>query len=160
MIFGLFVALVAFVLDQLSKFYVFKFVMENYSPYKVCDYFNIVSAFNKGVSFSMFDNGGDWGRVVLIAFALIVVSFLIQWMRTEGSNLVRLALGLIVGGALGNVADRVKLGAVYDFLDFHYGSYHWPAFNLADTFICIGAFIILLHALLNRNKISLKEINK
>ncbi|MBR2299098.1 MAG: signal peptidase II [Alphaproteobacteria bacterium] len=160
MILGLFVALAAFVADQLSKFYVFQFVMENGSPYKVFDCFNIVSAFNKGVSFSMFDNGGNAGRVILIVFALAVVAFLLHWMKTEVSRFVQVSLGFIVGGALGNVADRLRMGAVYDFLDFHYGAYHWPAFNLADTFICVGACLIILHAMFNRNKISLKEINK
>lgn len=160
MILGLFAALTAFVADQLSKFYIFKFVIENGSPYKVCDYFNIVSAFNKGVSFSMFDNGGNAGRIFLIVFALGVVAFLLHWMKTEISRFVQVSLGLIIGGALGNVADRLRMGAVYDFLDFHYGAYHWPAFNLADTFICVGACLVILHALLNRKKISLKDINK
>ena len=160
MILGLFAALIAFISDQLSKFYVFKFVIENGSPFKVCDYFNIVSAFNKGVSFSMFDSDGLFNRVALILFAMCVIIFLIHWMKTEISPFVRVALGLIVGGALGNVADRLRLGAVYDFLDFHYAAYHWPAFNLADTFICIGAFLIILHAIFNRKKISLKDINK
>ena len=144
----------AFTADQLSKFYVFKFVVEQGSPYKVCDYFNIVSAFNKGVSFSMFDNGGIWGRVILILFALGVVVFLLLWMKDEVSRFVRFSLGLIVGGALGNVVDRLRMGAVYDFLDFHYNAYHWPAFNLADSFICIGAVLIIIHAVFYRKKLS------
>lgn len=150
--FGLFVALLAFVLDQLSKYYAFRFAVENGSPFEVCDYFNMVSAFNKGVSFSMFDGGGLWGRVVLIIFALCIVLFLIHWMKSERSAFVRLALGLIVGGALGNVADRLRMGAVYDFLDFYYGAYHWPAFNAADSFICIGAFLIVMHAICSKIK--------
>ena len=150
MILGLFVALIAFILDQLSKYYVALFVFQNGSPFKVCDYFNIVAAFNKGVSFSMLDGGGTWGRVALIVFALAVVLFLLKWMKDENSSFVRFALGLIVGGAFGNVADRLRLGAVYDFLDFHAGAYHWPAFNVADSFICIGAFLIVLHALLTK----------
>lgn len=143
----LFVALFAFVADQVSKFYVFRFTVDNGSPFEVCDYFNIVSAFNKGVSFSMLNGGGLWGRVALIVFALCIVLFLIHWMKNEQSAFVRVALGLIVGGALGNVADRLRIGAVYDFLDFHYEAYHWPAFNAADSFICIGAFLIVVHAL-------------
>ena len=144
-------ALGAFVLDQFSKYYVFRFAVENGSPFEVCDYFNIVAAFNKGVSFSMLNGGGLWGRVALIVFALCVVLFLLKWMKDENSNFVRISLGMIVGGALGNVADRLRLGAVYDFLDFHIGAYHWPAFNVADSFICVGAFLIILHALFTRN---------
>jgi len=160
MILGLFAASLVFVLDQFSKFWALQFVLDNGSPYKVCDCFNIVSALNKGVSFSMFDNSGVIGQVCLTIFALVVVLFLLHWMKTENSKFVQCALGLIIGGALGNVADRLRVGAVYDFLDFHYKTYHWPAFNVADTFICLGAFLIILHAFLNRKKISLKEINK
>ena len=148
MILGLFTALFTFVADQICKYYVFRFAVENGSPYEVCDYLNIVSAFNKGVSFSMLDGGGLWGRVFLIVFAIGVVLFLIHWMLGERSMFVRFSLGLIIGGALGNVTDRVRLGAVYDFLDFHYKNWHWPAFNAADSFTCIGAFLILVHGLI------------
>lgn len=153
MIRGLFVALVAFIADQLSKYYVFRFAVQNGSPFEVCDFFNIVAAFNKGVSFSMLNGGGLWGRVALTLFALAVVFFLLHWMKDEKSAFVRISLGLIVGGALGNVADRLRLGAVYDFLDFHYQEYHWPAFNVADSFICIGAFLIVVHTLFSMKKI-------
>jgi len=150
LILGLFLALIAFVLDQVSKYYMFRFAIQNGSPFEVCDWFNVVAAFNKGVSFSMLDGGGLWGRVLLIIFALCVVLFLLHWMKDETSAFVRVALGMIIGGALGNVADRLRMGAVYDFLDFHIGAYHWPAFNVADSFICIGAFLIVLHAILSR----------
>jgi len=151
-ILGFFVALCVFVADQLSKYFVFRFVAEHGAPLKVTDFFNIVAAFNKGVSFSMFDNGGDWGRIVLILFALGVVVFLSLWMKDEKSGFVRICLAMIIGGALGNVVDRLRLGAVYDFLDFHVGAHHWPAFNVADSFICIGAFLIVCHALFLNKK--------
>lgn len=149
---GLIVALLAFVIDQLSKYYVFSFTALHTLPFEVCDYFNIVSAFNKGVSFSMLNGGGLWGRVALIVFALCVVLLLLHWMKGEKSAFVRVSLGLIIGGALGNVADRLRMGAVYDFLDFHYETYHWPAFNAADSFICIGATLIIAHAIFSRKK--------
>lgn len=154
---GLFVALIAFILDQISKYYVFRFAVQNGSPFEVCDYFNIVSAFNKGVSFSMLDGGGMWGRVALVVFALAVVFFLLRWMKDETSTFVRVSLGLIIGGAMGNVADRLRLGAVYDFLDLHVGIYHWPAFNVADSFICIGAFLIVIHTLFSIKKTKEKK---
>ncbi len=148
----LFVALCVLVADQLSKYYVFQFVVENGSPYAVFNHFNIVSAFNKGVSFSMFDDAGILGRVVLIVFALAVIAFLLYWMKNEVSAFVRICLAMIVGGALGNVVDRLRMGAVYDFLDFYVQTYHWPSFNLADTFICLGAFLILVHTLFIKKK--------
>ena len=160
MILGFFVALTVFIADQLSKYFIFRFVTSNGAPFKVTDFFNIVAAFNKGVSFSMFNDGGLWGRGILILFALGVVIFLFLWMKDETSAFVRLCLAMIIGGAMGNVTDRLRLGAVYDFLDFHIGAYHWPAFNVADTFICLGACLIVCHALFFKKKLSLKDINK
>lgn len=160
MVLGLLIASIAFIFDQLSKYFVFQFMLHQAASFKVCQFFNIVSAFNKGVSFSMFDNGGLLGMILLSIFAFGVILFLLYWLKNEPSTLMKTALGLIIGGASGNLVDRLRMGAVYDFLDFHYGIHHWPAFNAADAFICIGAFLILIHTFINRKKISLKEINK
>lgn len=160
MILGLFLAVLVFTLDQLSKYYVLQFIIENHGTYTVCSHFNLVAAFNKGVSFSMFDGGGLWGRIILIVFALAVILFLLHWMVTETSKFIQISLGLIIGGAMGNVFDRLLTGAVFDFLDFHAGTYHWPAFNMADTFICIGALFIVFKTLLNKNKNLKKGIQK
>ncbi len=107
-------------------------------------FFNLVKVWNTGVSFSMFNNHGDVGRVLLSVFSLVVCAFLLHWMLKEDNQLKIVALGLVIGGALGNVVDRIRFGAVLDFLDFHIAEYHWPAFNLADTFICIGACLLIL----------------
>jgi signal peptidase II len=139
---GLTAALVAFLTDQFSKFYIGSLFDGDPTTRVVNARFNLVHAFNTGVSFSMFDNGGRIGQIVLILFALAVVAFLGCWLRREKDPWTALALGLIIGGALGNVADRLYFGAVRDFLDFHYEGWHWPAFNGADTFICLGAFLI------------------
>lgn len=160
LIIGLFTAFLVFISDQFSKQFIMHFLLENGAPFKVNPYFNIVEAFNKGVSFSMFDNGGLLGCIMLILLALGVVGFLLWWLKDEPSRFVQICLGFIIGGALGNVYDRLSIGAVYDFLDFHIKAYHWPAFNVADSFICIGAFLIICHTILNRKKISLKEITK
>jgi len=71
---------------------------------------------------------------------------LLYWLKSEKSFVAQIALGMIIGGAIGNVADRIRLGAVFDFLDFHIGESHWPAFNVADSFICIGATILILQS--------------
>lgn len=160
MILGLIIAVAAFALDQLSKCFIAKLFAVDAAAKSFGGYFNLVEAWNTGVSFSMLNNGGVWGTVLLSIFAIGVVVFLLLWLRHEPSKTVQVALGLIIGGALGNVADRIRFGAVYDFLDFHYGTWHWPAFNVADSFICIGAFLIILHSLLTRKKHSLKEIVK
>ena len=159
MILGLAVACGAFVLDQLSKWYISVVVLKDVSSINLCPFFSITEAWNTGVSFSMFNNGGIIGTIGLSVFALLVVFFLVTWLKDEQNKLVQISLGLIIGGALGNVLDRVRFGAVYDFLDFYYQSWHWPVFNLADSFICIGAFLIIAHSLLNKKQ-SLKEAVK
>ena len=160
MILGLIIAAVAFAVDQLSKNFIANLFAADAAVKSFGSYFNVVEAWNTGVSFSMLNNGGVWGTVLLSIFAIAVVVFLLSWLKNEPSKTVQVALGLIIGGALGNVADRIRFGAVYDFLDFHYRTWHWPAFNAADSFICIGAFLIILHSLLTRKKHSLKEIVK
>lgn len=160
MIFGLCFAVGAFVIDQLSKWYVSSIFATTTTDKAFGKYFNLVEAWNEGVSFSMLDDYGTVGVVFLTAFALCVVLFLLHWLKNEPSRLVQASLGLVIGGAFGNIADRIRFGAVYDFLDFHYGDMHWPAFNAADTFICIGAFLIIISSLFNRRKQSLKDAVK
>ena len=152
MIYGLIAAVLALVLDQISKFCVQTHFFENSGFLEVTSFFNIVHMWNRGVSFSMFNNWGNVGVYLLSAFAITVVLALLWWMYKEKDLLVRIALGLIIGGALGNVIDRVRFGKVFDFLDFHIEKYHWPVFNGADTFICIGAFIIIMAGFINKRK--------
>ncbi len=98
---------------------------------------NLVLVYNDGVSFGMFGGVAPWWALTLLGLA--VASTLFIWLLYSQSKLVSIALGLMIGGALGNVLDRVRHGAVIDFLDFHLADYHWPAFNLADVAIICGA---------------------
>ncbi len=149
MILGISVALIAVVVDQLTKFWILGFLGVNaYEPFG--NYFNIVRTWNTGVSFSMLNNYGNAGAWILSALAVIIVIMLLMWLRKEENRLTQIALGLIMGGAVGNVIDRVRFGAVFDFLDFHVGEWHWPAFNAADSCICIGAAIIIAQAIFDR----------
>lgn len=148
MLLGLSAALVVFVLDQVSKYWIMNDVLAEKAMIIFTPFFSLVRAWNTGVSFSMFNNWGLSGVIVLSFVAFVIIFFLVRWLKTEKSPLVQLSLGFIIGGALGNVVDRVRLGAVFDFLDFSFGSYHWPAFNVADSFICIGACIVIAHGLL------------
>lgn len=157
MFWGLVVIVFALVVDQLSKFWIDTDLVID-APIVVCSYFNVIKVWNTGVSFSMFNNYGQIGAIVLIILALVVSGFLFRWMMKETDKVKVVSLGLIIGGALGNVIDRARFGAVLDFLDFHYGQYHWPAFNMADTFICIGAFILILLEILNGRKKGLKRV--
>lgn len=147
MFIGLAVAVVAAFLDQVSKMLVFGYLSEVNSVVRVTSYFNLVPAWNTGVSFSMFNDLGGAGVYILSAFSLLVAGFLVFWLANEKERFMQIALGLVIGGAIGNVIDRLRVGAVFDFLDFHISGHHWPAFNLADSFICLGAAIIICNGL-------------
>lgn len=148
MLLGLFAALAVIIIDQISKYYVMADLLSGRGIIMVTDYFNIVRAWNTGVSFSMFNDMGSAGIVILSLVAAAIVGGLLVWLYKEKSRALQLALGMIIGGAVGNVIDRVRLGAVFDFLDFHVAGSHWPAFNAADSFICIGAAIIIVHSMI------------
>ena len=144
---GLTLATAIFVLDQLSKWWILTDVMSIPTVIRITSFFNIVLAWNRGISFGMFDSGSPWSSWILIAVALVIVIFLSIWLMRGESMLSVLAIGSIIGGALGNVVDRIRFGAVVDFLDFHIGGSHWPAFNVADSAITLGAAALILEAL-------------
>ncbi len=142
--YALSLAAVVILLDWASKTWILS-VFAN-PPYKIeiTSFFNLVLTFNTGVSFSLLaDSNLRW---LLICFSVAVCLGLGFWLwREPGPRLVA-SFGLIIGGALGNVYDRIIYGAVVDFLDFHVGQWHWPAFNLADSAITVGAAIFLWDA--------------
>ena len=142
---GLVVAGLVIVLDQLSKWAILT-LLDDVAT--VTPFFNLVVVWNRGVSFGMFDSASASGPWLLSGLALAVVVALLVWLRRIDHPLAAVALGLIIGGALGNVVDRIRFGAVVDFLDFHALGYHWPAFNVADSAICVGAVLLLVDGLL------------
>jgi signal peptidase II len=145
---GLPIVLGGFLLDQATKWLVLNHVMNPPQVIPVTDFFNLVLGFNTGVSFGMFGEAPAW---ILMAFTLAIVAGLLGWIKRTDNRLTAAALGLIVGGALGNLLDRLRQGAVTDFLDFYIGSYHWPAFNLADVAIVCGAGLLLIESVLARD---------
>lgn len=157
MLIGLSIAIATLISDQLSKYWILNYVLDAYPYLKITSFFNIVNAWNTGISFSMFSSGSMAGKFILSAAALMIVAALLWWLFKEKNRLLQAALGLIIGGALGNVADRIRLGAVFDFLDFHVSGLHWPAFNLADSAICVGAAIILIEGLFFNKKDEVKK---
>lgn len=112
----------------------------------VLPFFNLVLVWNPGVSFGMFGDGsiGAWGLVLLAAG---IVAALLWWLRKADTTLSIVSLGLVIGGAIGNVIDRLIHGAVVDFLDLHVAGWHWPAFNIADSAITIGVVLLLAESL-------------
>ena len=144
---GVRVALVILVLDQLSKWWIVTRVMNPPTVIEVTPFFNLVLGLNTGVSFGMFGGGEDFGRWALSGLAIAIAGALTVWLWRVQKPLLAVALGLIIGGAIGNVIDRLRVGAVIDFLDFHAFHYHWPAFNVADSGITLGAAALILDSL-------------
>jgi signal peptidase II len=147
---GLAVALATLGLDQLGKWAALAALDPGSPPLRVTPFFNLVLVWNRGVSFGMFNSGAAFAPWLLSGLALAVVVGLLVWLKRSDQLLTGLGLGLVIGGALGNMIDRIRFGAVVDFLDFHLAGYHWPAFNLADAGICVGAVLMLADGLLGR----------
>lgn len=115
----------------------------------VTGFFNLVHVFNKGAAFSFLASAGGWQRVFFIGVTIAAVALIVYLLRRHGGErLFCLGLALILGGALGNLWDRVFLGHVVDFLDFHAAGWHWPAFNVADSAITVGAGLLIVDTLL------------
>jgi signal peptidase II len=152
--FGLSIALVVIALDQASKTWIVGFFTERGGePVAVLTpFFNFVLTGNRGMSFGLFNNNAAMNTAVFTVLAAVIVIALIAWLRRAQNNVIRLAIGMIIGGAIGNVIDRLMRGAVVDFLDFHLGNWHWYAFNVADAAICLGVVGLLLDGLLARPK--------
>lgn len=145
----LWLAVLAFILDQASKLAVVKMLPYGYPGVEVTPFFNLVHVYNKGAAFSFLADQGGWQRWFFALLAFVICGLLIHWLRKQPAEQSwnGIAYSFIIGGALGNVFDRLVLGHVVDFLDFFWGRAHWPAFNLADSFIFIGAVMIVLDGL-------------
>ena len=149
--FGLAAAVIA--ADQLTKWLVLGYFANRAPHQELTGFLNLVLVFNKGAAFSLFAQAPGWQAPVLSAFAVaaaIVVGVFI--VRSPGRQILCLGLALILGGAIGNVIDRLRFGQVVDFLDFHALGWHWPAFNVADSAISIGAVILILEGFIRREK--------
>jgi signal peptidase II len=139
-------------LDQLSKFAILEWVMSPPRVIEILPVLNIVLAFNRGVSFSMLTSDAVYSQYLLSLLALAVCGGLLMWVRSATDTYTRIAAGFIIGGAIGNVIDRLRVGAVVDFIDLHWGAMHWPAFNVADSAIFVGAAILIVDALFSRSQ--------
>ena len=148
--FGLAVAAVVLIADVISKWVILDHVMQPPRTIEVTGFFNLVMVWNPGVSFGLFGGSGEVGRWVLSVLALAISAFLLNWLRQLDRRLPALAIGMVIGGAIGNVIDRVRFGAVADFLDFHALGYHWPAFNIADSAITVGVALLVIDQLFGR----------
>ena len=139
------VALLALVLDQISKWIVLT-TMEPFDPIAITGFFNLVLVFNKGAAFGFLaDSEFDANKIFLYSnIAVLFLLFYTLWLLRPGRSQSVTGIWLILGGALGNIADRIVHEQVVDFLDFHYGGWHYSTFNIADACISAGAVLIVL----------------
>lgn len=143
---------IVLVLDQLTKYFVSR-AFALYESVEITAFFNLVLVHNRGAAFSFLSEAGGWQRGFFIVLALVASGWIVWLLRKHPQEtLFCLALSLVLGGALGNVVDRVLFGAVVDFLDFHAFGYHWPAFNVADMGISCGAVLLIWDAMRGKTK--------
>lgn len=152
---GLVAALVILLADQASKWLILEVVFRQWPPpIEVTGFFNLVMVWNRGVSFGMLASDSDTTRWLLVALALAITAGLGYWLTRIDRLLPALSIGLVIGGAIGNVIDRLRFGAVADFFDVHVLGYHWPAFNVADSAITVGVCLLLVDGLFERKEAS------
>lgn len=146
---GLALAFVVVLADQAAKFLALGILGARVgASVPVCSFFNLTLVMNHGVSFGMLSMPGSLMPWVLGGVALVLMTLLLRWLWRNEKWVVAVALGLVIGGAAGNLLDRIRLGAVVDFLDFYVGTWHWPAFNVADAAICCGVCLLLWDSLI------------
>lgn len=144
-------AAVIVVLDQITKLWITK-TMELYETIELLPFFNLRLMHNPGAAFSFLSDAGGWQRWLFITLAGLVSAGIVAWLLylpRRGEARLAAGLSLILGGAVGNLIDRIVYGYVVDFIDLYYADWHWPAFNLADAAITVGAGLVILDSILS-----------
>lgn len=147
----LWLTLAIIVLDQWTKWLITSNFVE-YQSLTLLPVFDLIRLHNEGAAFSFLSNASGWQRWMFTALGIGVSAGLVVWLKrlpARGQSLLAAALALIIGGALGNVIDRVLLGHVIDFIHVHYGQWYFPAFNVADSSITVGAILLILDSVLS-----------
>lgn len=151
-------AAIVTIADQLHKWYMLDVmkIVEN-GPVKVFSFFNLVMVWNPGISFGMFRDNSHTAYIFSVLAALII-AVLSAWLYRTSSRLMIIAIGIVIGGAIGNVIDRLRFGAVADFFDFHVMGYHWPAFNIADAMVFTGALLLCIESVVSNPCSATKDV--
>jgi signal peptidase II len=146
------VSLLVFIADQATK-WMAQTHLDMYQPYPVLPMFNLTLAYNTGAAFSFLSQAGAWHRWFFAGISVVMSGFFIVWLirLPSKATLQALALSLILGGTIGNGYDRLLSGHVVDFIQLYYHQFYWPVFNIADSAICVGAFLLLLDLLRTRD---------
>ncbi len=153
---GLIIALFCIFLDQAHKYYMLEiYDMPEKKLVAITSFYNNVMVWNKGISFGLFQEFSKSNYFFLITSTLIIL-LLCYFLRKAKSNYEVIGYSAIIGGAVGNIIDRLRFGAVADFFDFHYAGFHWPAFNIADSCIFCGAMLLIIYSIFFENKNEVK----
>lgn len=149
----LWLSLLALLLDQASKL-IIDSSMQLYQSIPVIPFFNLTYVHNTGAAFSFLSEAGGWQRWFFAGLALVISVVIAVWLSRlqQHETLLAVALSLILGGAVGNLIDRLVYGYVIDFLDVYYGTRHWPAFNIADSAITLGVILMLIESFFGKTK--------
>jgi signal peptidase II len=147
-------ALIVVLLDQISKWWIADYLEPHQILSVIPGFFDLVLVHNRGMAFGIFGRSGPGAALCLllgaILAAIVVIFFFFYWTK-KNQKWLTVGLALILGGAVGNLVDRVRFGYVIDFLDFSVKDYHWPAFNLADSAVTIGTLWLLLNLILGKS---------
>ncbi|MEN9898496.1 MAG: hypothetical protein RLZZ66_2145 [Pseudomonadota bacterium] len=149
----LWLAVLSLGLDQASKL-IIDHVMQLYESHTVFAFFNLTYVHNTGAAFSFLSDAGGWQRWLFAGLAIGMSVVISIWLTRLKANetFIAVALSLILGGAIGNLVDRLAYGYVIDFLDIYYGNWHWPAFNIADSAITVGVVLMLIDSFTSKTK--------
>ncbi len=149
----LWVALIVILIDRLTKV-IAEYYLVAYHPNPVMPFFNLTLAYNKGAAFSFLSYAAGWQVWLFGLIAVSISAILLTWLKRISfrQRWIAIALSLVVGGALGNLWDRVSYGHVIDFIELYVSNWHWPVFNVADSAICVGAVMLVIDALFKRDK--------
>ena len=133
--------------DFSTKYFLLNFYdLENKGKVFITPFMDFVLVYNPGISYGLFGGGGEIQRVVLIVLSLLIIAYLIYWIRESNSNFISFGICLIIGGALGNMIDRILYGKVIDFISLHVFDYYWYVFNIADIAIVSGGISVLIYS--------------
>ena len=148
---GLLIFLICFAFDRVSKEVILSSVSDGQFFYEVFSFFNLCFVLNTGVSFGMFA-GVQNGQILLSVLTFVIACFVCGTFFLEKNLIKCCSYAIIISGAFGNLYDRIIFGGVVDFLDFHFSQYHWPAFNVADSCICVGVLILMYFEIFRKTK--------
>jgi signal peptidase II len=147
------IAIIVLLVDRTTKLLAFHF-LTMYVPQAILPFFNLTLAYNKGAAFSLLSSASGWQMWLFSGLAVLISVAIVVWLKQLAcqQRWLSIALSFILGGALGNLWDRVSNGYVIDFVEVHTVNWYFPAFNIADAMICIGAFMLILDTLFLRKK--------